>query len=91
MLNSQLYIEILKKLKILMEIQQHIEKVFGIDVVQTITLFWERFYPTNHTERLATYFFIKVSGYRSLYDIVEVKGHLLSIHGLKRSGFLLDF
>ena len=37
-----------------MEIQQHIKNVFGIDVVQTITLFWERFYPTNHTERLAT-------------------------------------
>ena len=75
-----------------MEIQQHIENVFGIDVVQTMTLFWERFYPTNHTERLATYiFFIIVSGYRSLYAIVEVKGHLLSIHGLKRPGLLLDF
>ena len=31
------------------------------------------------------------NGYRSLYDIVDARGHLLSMHKLERSGFQCNF
>ena len=72
------------------------------DVMQAIKLLWEKFYPTNHTERLATTLWLSkeifvhngkdfLSGYRSLYDMVDAKGHLLSMHKLGRSGFQCNF
>ena len=35
-------------------IEENMENPFLLDVVQAIKLLWEKFYPTNHTERLAT-------------------------------------
>ena len=76
-------------------LKENIENSFWFDV-QTIKLLWEKFYPTNHTERLATPLWLSKeifahnskenfsSGYRSLYDIVDAKGHLLSMHELER-------
>ena len=80
-------------------IEKNIENPFWFDVVQAIKLLWEKFYPTNHTERLATPLWLSKeifvhnskenlsSGYRPLYDIVDAKGHLLSMHKLERSGY----
>ena len=64
-----------------------------------IKLLWEIFYPTNPTERLATPLWLNkeilvhdskgnlLSGYRSLYGIVDVNGHLLSKYNVEKKHF----
>ena len=71
--------------------------------MQAIKLLWEKCYPTNHTERLTTPLWLSKeifahnskesfsSDYGSLYDIVDAKGHLLSMHELERSGYQCNF
>ena len=39
---------------ILKTLEKNMENPFWFDVVQAIKVLWEKFYPTNHTERLAT-------------------------------------
>ena len=63
----------------------------------------EKSHSTNLTERLATPLWLNkeifvhnskgnyLNGYRSLYDIVDVKGHLLSKYDLEKSGFSCYF
>ena len=79
------------------------ENPFWFDVVQAINLLWEKFYQTNHTGRLATPLWLSKeifvhngkenfsSSYRSLYDIVDAKVHLLIMHELERSGYQCYF
>ena len=85
------------------KIEKNIENTFWFDVVQAVKLLWDFFYPTNHTERLATplWFSKEIfvhntkdkfsSGYRSLYDTMDSKGHLLNMHKFERSGFQCNF
>ena len=68
------------------------ENPFWFEFVQAIKLLWGEFDPTNHTERLATPLWLSKeifvhnskeefsSGYHYFYDIVDAKGHLLSMH-----------
>ena len=60
-------------------------------------------YPTNHAEKLATPLWLSKEIFvhnskencsnvdRSVYDIVDAKGHLLSMHELERSGYQCNF
>ena len=59
--------------------------------MQAIKLLWERFYPTNHTERLATTLWLSkeifVHNGKDLFKWL----HLLSMPKIGRSGFQCNF